>query len=459
MVGGNWKAAAAVTLVVGAASAIDLDITDEQSLKNAAATAAFNTMSNYTANQTGQAPGALPSIWWEGGALFDILIQYWAWTGDASNNPAVSQGMYWQRGSGDDYMPRNYSSYLGNDDQVTWGLAAMTAAEMGFPQQDSMPSWLTLAENVFNAMSARWDDRHCGGGLRWQIWPYQAGYTNKNALTNGGFFELAARLARYTNNETYSSWAEKTWNWSTNVSLINTDRWTVADSTSVSDNCANLGYLQWSLNYGAYITGAAYMYNLTDGKTSMWKSGLDGLLNTSFTNFFPEKYGGKIMSEVTCESQDLCNRNEELFKGLFAQDLSFVTLLAPHTASDILPRLQDSAIGAAKQCSGGTNNTLCGLHWYKDTWDGTSSREEQLIATSLFTANLVTFDHKALQTQSSLANTTTSSTAGGSQTKTSSSASGTSSSASGTSSNAAVRLSSSLFVLAAVISVGVFVIA
>lgn len=159
-------------------------------------------MLNYTSNTTGHIPGYISEKWWEGGALFQTMIEYWYVTVDTSNNPAVSQGMYWQRGD-NNYFPANYSAYLGNDDQMAWGLAAMTAAELGYPQETSMPSWLTLAKGVFQAQVRRWDSQSCGGGLHWQIFPYQFGYNIKNAISNGGLFQLSARLARYTQNQTY----------------------------------------------------------------------------------------------------------------------------------------------------------------------------------------------------------------------------------------------------------------
>jgi mannan endo-1,6-alpha-mannosidase len=239
------------------------------SLKNAAATAAFNTMSNYTSNTTGHIPGIVDGTWWLGGALFQTMIQYWYFTGDSSNNPAVSQGMYWQRGNDNDYFPANYSQFAGNDDQMAWGLAAMTAAELQYPRDSSMPSWLTLAESVFNAQIARWDTESCNGGLRWQIWPYQNGYGSKTALSNGGLFQLSARLARYTTNQTYFDWAEKIWDWSATVPILHNDTWTIGDVVEVAGGCKSHSDFQWSHNYGAYISGAAYMYNMVSADASI----------------------------------------------------------------------------------------------------------------------------------------------------------------------------------------------
>ena len=235
--------------------------TPVDSIKEAAAATAYNMMSQYSGNETGQVPGKLGGTWWEGGAMFMTLIQYWYWTGDDSYNGPVSQGMYWQKGN-DDYFPSNYSNYLGNDDQVFWGLAAMTAAELNYPEDEGEPSWLSLAQGVFNTQVPRWDTTTCGGGLRWQIYPYQEGYGTKNSVSNGGLFQLASRLARYTNNETYSEWANKIWDWSSESPLVQPDRWFVADTTDLDTNCKNAGNLQWTYNYGMYLSGAAYMYNL-----------------------------------------------------------------------------------------------------------------------------------------------------------------------------------------------------
>jgi len=236
-------------------------------------------VSFYTGDQYGQIPGKLPGTWWEGGAMFDALIRYWHFTGDSTYNNITIQGMLWQAGAGDDYMPANWSAYLvstrilfrvtnitliplkGNDDQVFWGLAAMTAAEVNFPTNPGAPSWLGLAQGVLNTQAPRWDDTSCGGGLRWQINPYQAGYTLKNSVSNGGFFQLAARLAVYTGNSSYSDWAMKMWDWSTSSILVNTTSWYIIDATTTTSNCTYSEYLQWTYNYGIYMMGIAYMYN------------------------------------------------------------------------------------------------------------------------------------------------------------------------------------------------------
>lgn len=95
------------------------------------------------------------------------------------------------------------------------------------------------------------------------------------------------------------------------------------------------------------------------------------------------------MSETLCEPNEECNNNEIIFKGVTAAWIAFTSVLVPSTYDSILPKLQGSAEAAAKACSGNNNNT-CGVRWYTGSWDGWSGLEEQMIATALFSSNLIT---------------------------------------------------------------------
>ena len=150
----------------------------------------------------------------------------------------------------------------GNDDQAFWAFAAMSAAELNFPASPGKndPSWLSLAQAVFNLQTSRWDDQHCGGGLRWQIFTFNNGYDYKNSISNGGFFQLAARLARYTGNQTYADWAEKSYDWILTTPLFTSD-YLIYDGAQIENNCTVADKLQWTYNVGTYLMGAASMYN------------------------------------------------------------------------------------------------------------------------------------------------------------------------------------------------------
>jgi len=157
-------------------------------------------------------------------------------------------------------MPTNQTKTEGNDDQAFWGMAAMSAAETNFQNPAStQPGWLALAQGVFNSMLPRWDTSTCGGGLRWQIFTFNAGYDYKNSIANGGFFNIAARLALYTDNTTYADWAEKSYDWVASVGLIG-DAYEVYDGTSDTDNCSEIDHVRWSYNSGIYLLGAAAMW-------------------------------------------------------------------------------------------------------------------------------------------------------------------------------------------------------
>lgn len=97
------------------------------------------------------------------------------------------------------------------------------------------------------------------------------------------------------------------------------------------------------------------------------------------------------MSDFECEPLMTCDRNQDCFKGFLSAWLAFMSTIVPYTEPEIMPKLQGSAVAAAKQCSGGANQTLCGRRWYQPTFDGTSSLEEQMSATSIFSSNLVLY--------------------------------------------------------------------
>jgi mannan endo-1,6-alpha-mannosidase len=220
-------------------------------------------MSYYTGNQTGGIPGNLPQpyYWWEAGAMFGAMIDYWYYTGDTTYNEVTTEALLFQVGPHNDYMPPNQTKTEGNDDQGFWGLAAMSAAELNYPNPPAdQPQWLALAQAVFNTQAGRWDNSSCGGGLKWQIFTFNNGYNYKNSISNGCFFNLGARLAAYTSNDTYAQWAEKTWDWVSKIGLLD-GQYKIYDGTDDNMNCKQLNGIQWTYNAGVYLLGAATMYN------------------------------------------------------------------------------------------------------------------------------------------------------------------------------------------------------
>jgi mannan endo-1,6-alpha-mannosidase len=206
-------------------------------------------MMYYHGNETGQTPGVLvePYYWWEAGAMFGALIDYWRYTGDTTYNHIVSEAILWQASPERNFMPPNQSSSEGNDDQAFWAITALMAAENGFPDPpEEEPQWLALAQAVFNQQAARWDytTTTCNGGLRWQISAVNRGYNYMNSITQGGFFNIAVRLGSFTNNQTYYDWADKMYAWCEQVGLIS-PTFQVFDGTDAKIHCSELDHTMW----------------------------------------------------------------------------------------------------------------------------------------------------------------------------------------------------------------------
>ncbi|EXJ93876.1 hypothetical protein A1O1_02269 [Capronia coronata CBS 617.96] len=384
--------------LLSAVKAIQLDLNSQDSIKSATSTIAYDMMTYYSGNQSGQTPGLLPGpcdstacyYWWEAGAMFGSLVNYWQYTGDDSYNPVVSQALAFQIGPDQNYNPPNQSKNMGVDDQAFWAFSAMDAAEANFPEPGGdTPSWLAIAQAVFNFQADLWDTATCGGGMRWQVFSFNAGYNLKNTISNGGNFQLAARLARYTGNQTYADWAEQMWDWMAGSPLFQYqgDTLYIWDNTNVDNNCSDVAHFAWTYNYGTMLVGAAYMYNFTNG-SEPWGTRINQILNGAFGLFFPADYGGNIMTEFQCEPASNCNNDQSSFKAYLSRWMAVTALLVPYTADQIMPKLQASAAGAAQQCTGGDNGRMCGRRWYSN-WDGTSGVGQQMQALSVIGATQI----------------------------------------------------------------------
>lgn len=358
-------------------------------------------MKYYKGNISGEfnIPGLLPPpevggyYWWQAGAMWNSMINYWHITGDTSYNDVVSEALLFQVGPQNDYMPPNQTKALGNDDQAFWGMAAMSAAEYKFPDPPKdKPQWLALAQAVFNTQVPRWNLETCGGGLKWQIFTFNSGYNYKNSISNGAFFNIAARLALYTNNATYAEWAMKAWDWTETIGLISKD-FDIYDGSDDNLNCTELNHIQYSYNAGVWLLGAAAMYNYTDGNET-WKRRTQGILDRSITYFGDKKT--KIIVEASCETQvpPTCNTDMRSFKAYLTRWMAAATKFAPFTYNQIAEFLLINAKAAAAQCIGGPRGRECGLKWVQGDgligiWDSTTGVGEQMSAMEVIQSTLI----------------------------------------------------------------------
>lgn len=374
---GCWLAAS----LLGLAGAYKLDPNSTDSIKSVSRSITEDLINTfYTGHLPGNTPGILPQpyYWWEGGALMGALIDYWYYTGDTKFNDLTSQGLLAQVGEFNDYMPKAQIMNEGNDDQGFWGVAVMAAAEYKFPDPPKdKPQWLALAQAVFNTQASRWDNQHCGGGLRWQIFQWNNGYDYKNTISQACFFNIAARLALYTGNNTYAEWADRVWDWTYAVGFIDEQRYWIYDGAHIPNNCTKIVPYVWSYNSGAFMHGVAAMYNFTTGaRREIWRDRLDRLVNAS--SVFYNGTNNEIMSEVACEPVGLCNVDQQSFKAYLARWMAATTKWAPWTESRLMPRLRTTAVMAASLCTGGSNGRMCGHKWYEGTHDGLIGLGQQM---------------------------------------------------------------------------------
>ncbi|GIZ42224.1 hypothetical protein CKM354_000550000 [Cercospora kikuchii] len=397
---------ASLLLAANFTSAIGLDLENEESIVSAGRTIVEHIFTIYKGNETGETPGLLPDpyYWWHAGLMFDSLINYWAVSGDEDLPGVISQGLLFQVGPDNNYMPPNQSKSLGNDDMAFWASAALTAAELGLPQSEDLP-WLQLAETTFNTIAVRWDTETCGGGLKWQIFSFNNGYNYKNSVSTLAFAQLGARLARFTGNTTYSDWAERSLTWLQEVGLFELpsgqnsseasetpDRVAIYDGTDDLANCSEINHIEWTQNDGLLLSTSAYAFNATGGTRTWSAYSFAGLVyaNSFFAGSEDDDTRG-IITEPACIPTENCNVDQIAFRALLARGLARtrdLTLNSNTTSSDgdsttydtINRILRTSAEAAARSCTGGESGNVCGLDWRSESFDGSEGIGQDLAA-------------------------------------------------------------------------------
>lgn len=225
------------------------------------------------------------------------MLDYSHYTGDSSYDDLLSTALSANIGPTNNLMIPKYQGQEGNDDQAFWTFNMLTAAERNLPQVDdaSIPSWLQVAENSWNSLSGRWNTSACGGGLLWQIFAENPnGLNYRNSVSNGGLFQISARLYRATGNQTYLDWANKVWDWSVAVKMID-EAYAVYDGANSDTNCTDMNPISFSYSAGIYLYGAAVLANTTDGAAaSTWTQRTEGLFKAS-RSFFSRKHHSPLL--------------------------------------------------------------------------------------------------------------------------------------------------------------------
>ena len=247
-----------------------------------------------------------------------------------------------------------------------WNLATLAAAERYLPGPPGNLQWINLATSRFDTQATRWDTTTCNGGFRAQVSESSSGFYVKDALSNGAFFQLASRLARYTGNQTYADWASKVYDWTTSVLLIDNRQWkdwAVWQDALISDNCETLNETYWTVNAGLYLYGSAVMYDIT--KDAIWYNRTMELLARTYS--FATEIDINVIVDWACDSPGgnyTCTDDERVYKGIFSRFLGDMIVMAPYTVEEDMRRLNASAIMAAKLCN--DQGTSCKGHWFTE---------------------------------------------------------------------------------------------
>ena len=345
-------AAAASLLASQSVAALDLNVDDQQSLKDAAKTIATDTMSYYKGDQVGQVGQGY--YWWESGGMFGNVVRYSSVTGDHQFDDAVSKAIFSQVSPTNDFMMTSLNAQLGNDDQAFWGLTAMEAAEANFAVPSGAPkdAWLSAASATFDDLMSRWNTTFCGGGIKWQFIPANNGWLYKSTIANAATMQLGARLALHTNNQTYADQAVKIYNWMEAVGFISNTFQVFDGAGDDPDNCTKIDFHEWSYNSGAMIGATAAMAKYSaaanNGQEQQWTDRANGFWKHATDNFFKDG----VLYEQACEDVGTCDTDQKSFKSYLAKWDAMAGQLIPSMMSDVQDKLKSTASHLGKSCTG-----------------------------------------------------------------------------------------------------------
>lgn len=388
-------------------TALSLDTTNPVTITQAATSIANSLMTTYhNPNSTaGDFNQPQPWFWWLSGSGWTALLDYTVYTADTTHKPALLAALAENLGPNLDFAPAEQASWEANDDQAYWLYGALTALEYGF-DEPTPGVWLAAANNVFSKFVARWaaDAATCGGGLKWQFDPAANGFFYKNSVTNGGFFQTAARLARYSaaaagGNTTYADWARTVWDWSTGAGFVAAD-YSVYDGASDegTDNCTTINGIQWSYNVATYLHGAANMYAYTGAvglvdEQAVWATRVQGLVDAANRTFFspPDGSAPGVMYEQFCEPTASCTIDQTSFKSSLSRWLGKTAILVPGVKDQIMSLLATSAGRAAGSCTDAASGAVsCGMKWWApEGFDGYTDFGSMLSALEVVQSLLV----------------------------------------------------------------------
>ncbi|KAF2845614.1 glycoside hydrolase family 76 protein [Plenodomus tracheiphilus IPT5] len=229
------------------------------------------------------------------------------------------------------------------DDDLWWALAWINAYDL-----TSNPTYLTLAEGIFAAVTKVWPTRCFNGGIYWS-WER----TYMNAIANELFMSTAAHLANRVSADKkpgYVDWAQRTLAWFLRSGMIN-EKSTINDG--LADDCSNNGAAVWSYNQGV-ILGALVELN-TAAPDPSYLPLASRIANAALAGL-TDKTG--ILHDP-CEPG--CGGDGNQFKGIFMRNLQLLYGVAPEQAFVDAVRVNAESIWGKNR--GGDMGVVFGVNW------------------------------------------------------------------------------------------------
>jgi predicted alpha-1,6-mannanase (GH76 family) len=198
------------------------------------------------------------------------------------------------------------------------------------------PRYLDEAAAIFTDMTTGWDGS-CGGGLWWT-----RDRTYKNAITNELFLLAAARLHRRNPDKDYRDWATRIWDWFAASGMINDDNLV---NDGLGPGCVNNGQTTWTYNQGVILGGLAELWRITSARDLLDRA--HAIAQASLRHLVDND--GVLVEP--CEG-GVCDGNQLIFKGIFAQGLARLYVVDPDPSYQAFLTRNADRLWAARSRSG-----------------------------------------------------------------------------------------------------------
>ncbi len=239
--------------------------------------------------------------WWTSANQLETVIDYTRETGDATYFEQIDNT--YTKNSADDFDKWGYY-----DDDGWWAMAWIKAYDLTRNQK-----YLDMAKTIFTRMTGGWSEE-CGGGIYWASPKAGAvGNSNKNAIPNSLFLQVAAKLHQRTPGDSgsgsYLEWAEREWDWFKNTGML-TENHQVVDGLTNLTACTAGGPI-FTYNQGVLMGGLVDLAqstgddSLLDEATAIAQATIDQMATED-----------GILLEPPCGG-DICVQ----FKGVFMRNL------------------------------------------------------------------------------------------------------------------------------------------